>query len=155
VSPTVSADITLPVGPSSRKGQELQHTTTSVLVCWCVSLYGVPTNAAQPHYERRTNTCALLAKNPSSRVLSRACFSRTSSLLRLLQRKIPLCLCPSKTPSNRLSKEPLRFHFTPQVLPCGGQGTILGVITPASSTFLGTLQSLSRLCLRSVRLAGQ
>ena len=71
----------------------------------------------------------VVSKDPSSRVLSRACFSRRSSLLSLLQWKfpsqvclslspvplqlnVPSCVCPSKTPSNRLSKEPSSFHFT-------------------------------------------
>ena len=61
---------------------KLQHTTRSF---WCVSLYGVSTNAAQLHSIRQTNTCVSLAKNPSSRVLSHVCFSRTSTLLYLLQ----------------------------------------------------------------------
>jgi hypothetical protein len=51
-----------------------------------VSLYGVPTNAAQLCNVRQTHTCVLLAKNLSSQVLSHACFSRTSSLLCLPQR---------------------------------------------------------------------
>jgi hypothetical protein len=63
---------------------KLQHTTGSF---WCVSLYGVSTNAAQLHSIRQTNTCVSLAKNPSSRVLSHVCFSRTSSLPCLLQHK--------------------------------------------------------------------
>ena len=57
-------------------------------VFWCVSLYGVPTNAAQLRNVRQTNTCVSLAKNLSSHVLSCACFSRTSSLLHLLQQNI-------------------------------------------------------------------
>ena len=48
---------------------------------WCISLYDISTNAAQLHNVRLTNTCVLLAKNPPSRVLSCACFSKTSSLL--------------------------------------------------------------------------
>ena len=52
---------------------------------WCVSLYGDPTNAAQLHNVRRTNTRVSLAENPSPPVLSHACFSRTPSLLCLLQ----------------------------------------------------------------------
>ena len=46
-----------------------------------------PTNAALLCSVRLTNTCVLLAKNPSSRVLSCACFSRTSFHLCLLQQK--------------------------------------------------------------------
>ena len=52
-------------------------------------LCGVPTKAVQLCSVRQTNTCVSLAKNPSSRVLSRACFSRTSSLLCLLQQNVP------------------------------------------------------------------
>ena len=40
----------------------------------------------------------LLAKNPSSRVLSRACFSKTSFHLCSLQKNTPSCVCHSKTP---------------------------------------------------------
>jgi hypothetical protein len=89
---------------------------------WCVSLYGIPTNAAQLHKVRRTNTCVLLAKNPPSRVLSQACFSRASSLLCLLQRNVPsqVCLslshlCPLQlnvpSSSTNSPKNPLSFHF--------------------------------------------
>lgn len=52
---------------------------------WFVFLYGILTNAAQLCSARWTNTCVWLAQNPSSHDLSCACFSRTSSLLRLLQ----------------------------------------------------------------------
>ena len=52
-----------------------------------VSLYGVLTNAAQLCSARLTNTCVSLAKNPSSHVLS--CFIRKSSVLCLLQLKVP------------------------------------------------------------------
>jgi hypothetical protein len=55
-----------------------------------------PTNAALLCSVRLTNTCVLLAKNPSSRVLSCACFSRVPSLLRLLPSftRLPLpCTC--------------------------------------------------------------
>jgi hypothetical protein len=50
---------------------------------------------------RRTNTCMSLVKNPSSHVLSRACFSRTSFHPCLLQQTIPSvlpCVCFNKTP---------------------------------------------------------
>ena len=67
-------------------------------VLWCISLYGVSTNAAQLHSVRQTNTCVSLAKNPSSHVLSRACFSRTSSLLCLLQWNVPSRVCLSLSP---------------------------------------------------------
>ena len=66
---------------------------------WCVSFYGVPTITAQLCHVRLTNTFVLLAKNPSSLVLSCACFSKTSSLLCLLQLNIPSRVCPRKTPS--------------------------------------------------------
>jgi hypothetical protein len=94
----------------------------SLEVFWCI-LYGGPTNAAQLCNVRQTNTWVSLTKNPSSRVLSCACFSKTSFLLCLLhksalvfhlcpfQENIPSHVCPSKTPSNQLSKEPLSFHI--------------------------------------------
>jgi hypothetical protein len=106
---SVSADITLPIRPSLWKCQETaaHHKKFS----WCVSLYGVPTNIAQLCNVRQSNTCMLLAKNPSSCVLSCACFSRTSFHLCLLQLNILSHVCPSNTPSNRLSKEPLSFLF--------------------------------------------
>lgn len=103
----------------------------------CLSMYsqsarvqGIPINAAQLCNVRRTNTCVLLAKNPSSRVLSHACFSRTSSLLCLPQLNISSRVCLSLQPvstsakcfftylsqqntiqHNRISKGPLSFHF--------------------------------------------
>jgi hypothetical protein len=64
--------------------QVARNCSTPLEVFWCVSLYGVLTNAAQLCNIRWTNTCVLLAKN-SSCDLSRACFSRISSLLCLLQ----------------------------------------------------------------------
>jgi hypothetical protein len=73
----------------------------------------VQINGCQLPNVKWTNTCVSLAKNPSSCVLSRACFSRTSSFLCLLQLNVPSwvclslslqentpCVCPSKTPSN-------------------------------------------------------
>jgi hypothetical protein len=65
---SVSADITLPTQPKS---------------------------TAQLHNIRQTNTWASLAKNPSSRVLSHACFNRKSSRLCLLQWNVPLGVCLS------------------------------------------------------------
>lgn len=64
---------------------------------WCISHYGIQTNATQLCNVRQTNTHVLLAKNPSSCVLSRTCFSRTSSLLCLFQQNVPslVCLCLS------------------------------------------------------------
>jgi hypothetical protein len=58
-------------------------------VSWCVSLYGVLTNADQLCNVRQTNTCVLLAKSSLSCVLSHACFSLTTSLLCLLQLNVP------------------------------------------------------------------
>ena len=98
-----------PISPSSWKGQQTAADLQKFF--WCVSLYGVPTYAAQPQNVRQINTCVLLVKNPSSHVLSHACFSRTSFLLCLLQLNIPSRVCPSKTPFKRLSKEPLSFYF--------------------------------------------
>jgi hypothetical protein len=80
-------------------GKELQHTTRI--------FFGVLTNAAQLCNVRQTNTCVLLAKNPSSHALSCVCFN-----LCLLQLNVPSCVCSSKTPSNQLSNEPWSFHFT-------------------------------------------
>ena len=64
---------------------KLQHTTRSFLVRFSL---GLPTNVAQLHNVRQS-ILVWLAKNPSSGVLSRARFSRTSSLLCLLQRNDP------------------------------------------------------------------
>ena len=94
-------------------------------------LHGLSTNAAQLHSVKRTNACMFLAENPSLCVLSRACFSRTSFLLCLLQLNIPswvwLSFLPVSTSGkhsfmclpqqnsiqhNWLSKEPLHFHFS-------------------------------------------
>jgi hypothetical protein len=97
---------------------------------WWVSFYEVPTNGAQLHNVRWTNTCVFLAKSPSSRVLSHACFSRISFLFYLFWWNISLRVCLSLSPvstsekhsfmclpqqntiqHNWLSKEPLSFHF--------------------------------------------
>jgi hypothetical protein len=117
---------------TSNQPESLQATTNCSTLSgdfWCISFYGVPINAAQLHNVRQTSVS--LAKNRSSRVLSHACFSRTSSLLCLLPvplkcsfmylpwpfipvstlTNVPSRVCPSKTPS-LLSKEPLSFHFT-------------------------------------------
>jgi hypothetical protein len=99
---------------------------------WCISLYGVPTNAAQLHNVRWTNTCTLLAKYLSSCFLSHACLSRTSSFLCMLCWKLPSQVCISLSPVSTsakctfmcltqqnkiqhswLSIEALGFHFTP------------------------------------------
>ena len=63
--------------------------STAPEVFWCISVYGDLTNAAQLRSIRWNNMCMSLAKNPSSCVLSHACFSRTSFLLCLLQQNIP------------------------------------------------------------------
>ena len=93
-----SDDITLQISSGPKK----QHTTRSFF--WCISLYGVPTNAAQLCNVRQTNTCVLLAKNPSSHVLSHACISRTSSLLCLFQWNLPSGGCLSLSPVFTLTK---------------------------------------------------
>jgi hypothetical protein len=67
---------------------------------WCISLYGVLTNGVQLCSVRQINIWVSLAKNPSSRVLSCACFSRISLHLCPLQENTPSGVCPSKTPSN-------------------------------------------------------
>ena len=64
-------------------------------VSLCISLYGDPINWAQLCNVRQTKTCVSLVKNPSSHVLSCACFSRTSFHLCLLQLNIPPWVCPS------------------------------------------------------------
>jgi hypothetical protein len=93
-----------------RSGKKLQHITRSF---WCVSLYGVPANAAQLCNVRRTKACMLLSKNPSSLGLSRACFSRISSLLCLLQQKHSFTSWPlSFTPVSTLTKH--SFTCLPQ-----------------------------------------
>jgi hypothetical protein len=98
---------------------------------WWVFLYGVPTNASQLHSVSQTNMCALLTKNPSSRVLSCACFSRACFHLCLLQLNDPSRICLSLSSvsipekhsftclphqntyqHNWLSKEPLSFYLT-------------------------------------------
>lgn len=72
---------------------------------WCIFLYGVQTNVAQLHNVRWTNTYVFLTKNPSSRILSRACFSKTFFLLCLLQRNIPSRVCFSLSPLSTLRKD--------------------------------------------------
>jgi hypothetical protein len=63
---SVSADTTLPIGLNLLKQQETAADHQKFFRV--VSLSGLLTNEAQLHNVRRTNTCALLAKNPSSRV---------------------------------------------------------------------------------------
>jgi hypothetical protein len=67
---------------SSKKSSAHHQKFLGALLC------GVLTNGAQLRNVRRTNTCVSSAKNLSSHVLLRACFSRTSSLLCLLQLNI-------------------------------------------------------------------
>ena len=116
------------VHPISLSGEAARNYSTPSEGFWYVSLYGVLTKAAQLHNVRQTNACVSLAKNPSSHVLSHACFSRTSSLLCLLQQNrsfksllslshlcplkqnVPSCVCLSKTPS-----DPTDFPKNPQI----------------------------------------
>jgi hypothetical protein len=99
-----------------------QEATLPPELFWCVSLCGVPTSGTQLHNVRRTNTCISLAKNPSSRVLScawfsrisyhlcllqwnipsRVCFSKQSFHVYLPQENTPSCVCPNKTPSGTI-----------------------------------------------------
>ena len=95
----------------ARVHEAATNCSTPPKVFWCVFLYVNPANATQLQNIWQTNTCVSSPKNLSSPVLSCACFSRASSLLCLLQQNIPSCVCPSKTPSNPLSKEPLSFQF--------------------------------------------
>ena len=97
--------------------------------------YGVPANAAQLCNVRQRNACLSLAKNPSSRVLSRACFSRTSFLLCLLQLNLPSPVCLSLSPVSTLTKR--SFMGLPQ------QNTVLYASTPASSSCSGFLHWVS------------
>jgi hypothetical protein len=64
-----------------------------------------------------------LAKSPSSRVLSCACFSRTSFHLCLIQETVPSCVCPSETPPDKTD-----FPEKPEVsIP--GSSTLLRLLT--------------------------
>ena len=92
-----------------RNSKKLQHNTE---VFWCVCLYGALTNAAQLYNVRWTSMCALSVKNPSSRVLSHACFSRTSSFLCLLQPNVPSQVCLSLSPVSTSAKR--SFMCLPQ-----------------------------------------
>ena len=78
----------------------------------CISFYGIPTNWAQLCNIRQTNTCMSLVKNPSSHVFSHACFSRTSSLLCLLQLNVPFQICLSLSPMSTSGKH--CFMYLPQ-----------------------------------------
>ena len=74
--------------PKAAGGNWQEATRTPPEIFWYVSLYGVMTNRAQLHYARWTNTCVLLAKNPSLHVLPHVCFSKTSFYLCLLQQNV-------------------------------------------------------------------
>ena len=111
-------------------GKKLQHSTRSVFFHEVLTKMELKLCSV-----RWANTCMSLAKTPSSRVLSRACFSRTSLRLCLLQPNVPSRVCLSLSPvptsgnhsftclpqqntiqHNGVSKEPLSFHFTLPVL---------------------------------------
>jgi hypothetical protein len=94
---SVSTDITLAIRPSPQKRQA---TRTAPEVFWCISSYEGTTSGAQQCGVSRTNTCVSVAKDLSSWVLSRGCFSRTFSHLCPPQENTPSCVCPSKTPSD-------------------------------------------------------
>jgi hypothetical protein len=88
--------------------QVSRNCSISAEVFWHISLHGVLTNEAQLHNISQTNTCESLAKNPSSHFLSCVCFSRTSSLLCLLQRNIPSWVGLSLS----LVSAPMKHSFT-------------------------------------------
>lgn len=113
---SVSNDITLPISP---RLQKLQQTAAHHQKLFGFSLWSSDkcSSTTQLRNVNRTNTYTSLAKTPSSRVLSRARFSRTSftcvcfsdtflhaSALALhlcpLQDITPSRVCPSQTPSN-------------------------------------------------------
>jgi hypothetical protein len=77
----LSIDITLLIGQL----QKWQEATGGKK--WFISLYRVTMTGAQQENGRQTNTCMPLANNPSSLILSRACFNKN----------IPLCVCFSET----------------------------------------------------------
>lgn len=82
---SVSVDITLPINLSLWKRQETVAHHQKFF--WCVPLCGVLTNAPRLQNLREINTCVLLAKYLSSRVLAHACFSGTFFHLGLLSAK--------------------------------------------------------------------
>ena len=93
----------LPISLSPQKRQEAAAHHHKFFRC--VSLYGVPTNAAQLCSVRGTNIGRLLTENSSSHVLSLTCFSKTPFLLcllsaGLLQRNVPSPMCSDKIPSD-------------------------------------------------------
>ena len=106
--------------------KKLQHTTRFLMHC---SLWG-PGKCSSTMQCKADQYMCVVSRNPSSSVLSCACFSRnpfscvcsSSSFfpefplvffsLCPLQGNLPSQVCPRKTQSNRLYKEPLRFYFT-------------------------------------------
>lgn len=111
---SVSAAIILPVGPGPQKQPEAARPTPQGL--WCISFYKVTTSRAQQRNVRRTNTRVSLAENPPSLVLSRVCFSKTSSRLCPRQENTPSRLCQSKTPSDPTDFPKKPHVSTPQSL---------------------------------------
>jgi hypothetical protein len=110
----------------------MRHSARSFLMHF--SLWS-PHKCSSTTQGREDYTCVFLTKNPSSCVLSHACFSRTSFLLCLLQWSILSWVCLSLSlvftsgkqyftclpqqntiQHNQLSKELLSFHFTPALL---------------------------------------
>ena len=81
----------------SESKEAARNCSTPPEVFWCVSLYGVLTNAAQLCNVRQTNTCVFLANNSSPYVLSHVCFSRTFFFyVCLLHQTVPSRICLSK-----------------------------------------------------------
>jgi hypothetical protein len=91
--------------PKSTKAA--RNCSTPPEVFWLISLYGVLTNVAQLYNVRQTNTCTSLSKNPSSRVLSHACFTKTLFLMCLLQLNVPSQVCLSLSPVSTSAKHSL------------------------------------------------
>jgi hypothetical protein len=83
---SVSADITLPILLSPRKRQEAEADHQE---CFGGFSLWSPDKRSSTVHVKQADACVLLAKHPSSCVLSHACFSRKSSLLCLLQQNIP------------------------------------------------------------------
>ena len=71
---SLSADITLPIGLNTWKWKEATSILPQLFVYF--SLWNSNKWSSKMHV-RWTNTCMPLAKNPTSRVLSHACFSKT------------------------------------------------------------------------------
>ena len=86
---------------STEVARNCRDTTRRFLVCF--SLWR-ETNGAQTTQCQADQYIVLLAKSPSSRVLSRACFSRASSFLCLLQPNVPSRVCLSLSPVSASGK---------------------------------------------------